>query len=85
MLSSGSYSKTGPSSVLVHSKGGFQRFGKDDTLLSANDQLIADQGAMYGVSAIAPQQRPGERDIALGQVHLRHDIDVREDERWAPV
>ena len=44
---------------------------------------MLDQGDMYSVSASAEQHF--ERDIALGQVHMRQDVNVRGDERWAPV
>ncbi|CAD6592249.1 MAG: hypothetical protein ASARMPREDX12_005949 [Alectoria sarmentosa] len=88
--SMGSGSKRGPggSALAQGGKGGFQRIiGSDDTSFAVNqDPLITpkDQSASYTVSACA--QQPEERElIALDQVHLRQDIDVREEERWPMV
>ena len=88
--SMGSGSKRGPggSALAQGGKGGFQRIiGSDDTSFAVNqDPLIPpkDQSASYTVSACA--QQPEERElIALDQVHLRQDIDVREEERWPMV
>lgn len=80
----GNYSKSGASSGLAHKKEGFQRFRKDGTLSSIDNELITNQGGSYSVRATAPQES-GKRDIALGQVHMRHDISVTENDRWAPV
>lgn len=80
----GSRAKTRPSSALVYGKGDFHRMGENGTLSSVDDQLITGQGGMYSVDASTAEQF-GERVIAFGQVHMRHDIDVTEDERWAPV
>lgn len=78
----------GGSALVQGGKRGLQRIiGSDDTTFAVNhDPLITqkDQSASYTVSASA--QQPEEREvIALDQVHLRQDIDVREEERWAMV
>ena len=46
------------------------------------DGLMLDQINTYSVSTSA-EQRSEERDIALGQFHMRQDVSMREDERWA--
>ena len=45
---------------------------------------MPDQRGIYSVS-VSSEQSTGESGIALGQVHMRQDINVVEDERWAPV
>ena len=82
--SSGSPGKMRPSSALVHGNGGFHRMGDNGILSSVDDQLVTGQGGIYSVGATVAQQS-GEHDIPLGQVHMRRDIDVTDDERWAPV
>ena len=67
---------------------GFRRIkDNNDTSFSANNESLIStrfENDLYSVSASAQQSE--ERDmIALGQVHLRHDVDVREDERWMTV
>ena len=69
-------------------KGGFQRIVVNDgtTFAIHNDPLDQriDQSILYSVTVSA--QRPGETETAaLGQVHMRQDFVVREDERWATV
>ena len=83
-------SKKGPrgSALGQGGKRGFQRIiGSDDTNFAINDDPLItpkDQSPSYTVGASA--QPPEEREvIALDQVHLRQDIDVREDERWTMV
>ena len=86
----GSRSKKGLAgfALLQGNKGGFQRvIGNDDTTLPANNNPLInkkDQSGLYRASASAQQSGEGET-IALGQVHLRHDIDVRENGGWAMV
>lgn len=91
--SSGSRSKTGPaaSTLLPGSKGQFRRImGNDGTTSSSavndDDHLIYNingQGRLYSVTASAQRRRSEDRDaIALGQVHMRQDVSVMEDERW---
>lgn len=72
-------------------KGGFWRIiCRDDSRSATNVHQLIDNGvnteaaALYSdrVSVSAQWQRSGERDlIALGQVHVRQDGGVREDER----
>ena len=61
--------------------------GNDDSIFAAHCGPLMntkDQSISYTASASA--QRSEEREIiALDQVHLRHDIDVRGDVRWAAV
>lgn len=60
--------------------------GENGAFSSVDDQTITGQGDIYSVGAgAAATQRSGQRDIPLGQVHIRQDIDVTEDERWARV
>ena len=75
--------RLGPGSSSIPNKGNFRRIGNGGTTSGTRDRLMLDQGDMYSVSASAEQQ--SERDIALGQVHMRQDVNVRGDERWAPV
>ena len=48
------------------------------------DQLMLGQPGIYSVSVSAEQHVEG-RDIALGRVHMRQDINVEEDEKCALV
>lgn len=75
--------RVGPGSSSIQGKGDFRRIGNRGTTSDTRDRLMLDQGDMYSVSASAEQHF--ERDIALGQVHMRQDVNVRGDERWAPV
>ncbi len=79
-----STSNVGARSALAQDKEGFQRIGKGGTTPFTKDRLVLDQHGTYSVSASADQHFD-ERHIALGQVHLRQDVSVREDERWALV
>ena len=72
----------GPTSV--QKQGGFERIGNGGTTSLAEDRLIPDQRGVYSVS-VSAEQSTEERGIALGQVHMRQDVNVVEDERWAPV
>lgn len=79
---SSSTSNTGPGSALGPDKGGFKRIGNGGT---TDSRLMRDQGGMYSVSASVEQQHVEDKHIALGQVHMRQDVNVIEDERWASV
>ena len=77
------------SSALVHGgNGGFQGIiSIDDTTFAFNDDPLSkleDQSGLYSVGASAQQSEVGDV-VAIGQVHLRKDIDGREYERWPPV
>ena len=68
--------------------GGFQRIiDKSGTSFPANNESLINtrvETDLYSVSASA--QSSEEREIiALRQVHLRQDVDVRGDERWMTV
>ena len=65
-------------------QGGFARLDNGGTTSLAEDRLMPDQRGVYSVSVSADQSTE-ERGIALGQVHMRKDVNVVEDERWAPV
>ena len=73
------------SALVQGGNGGFQRIiGNDANTCAAKDEPqlnTNNQSGFYSVSASAQQSEEREV-IALGQVHLRQDIDVREDERW---
>lgn len=58
--------------------------GNDGTTINTDDRLRLGQHGRYSASASVEQYVEAE-DIALGQVHMRQDIDVTEDERWASV
>ena len=75
---SSSISNTGPGPALGQDKGGFRRIGNGDS------RTILDQGGLYSVSASA-EQHGKDNDIAMGQVHMRQDVNVVEDERWTAV
>lgn len=72
---------TGPSSALSQNKGGFKRIGNDRTKSVTDSRTILNQGGLYSVSASA-EQHFEDKGIAMGQVHMRQDINVIEDERW---
>ncbi len=67
-------------------KGRFQRILGEDTFAAYDDPLVTsrDQGTSYSPGAVA-QQSEGIELAALDQVHLRQDINARENERWDPV
>ena len=76
------------SALLQEGNGGFRRImDKNGTSFPANNESLIStrvENGLYSVSPSAPQSE--ERDmIALGQVHLRQDVDVRGDERWMTV
>ena len=76
--SSGSRSKPG---LHPGSKGGFRRIIASPAVIDDDDDdpLIGVKGVagFYSVSASAQRRLTEERDaIALGQVHLRHDVSV---------
>ena len=77
---SSSMSNFGPRSGLAQDNKGFQRIGNGGTTSATKDKPMLDQCGTYSVNASAGQQL---EDIALGQVHMRQDISVRQDERWA--
>ena len=81
---SSSISNTGPGSALGQDKGGFRRIGNGRTTLVTDFRTILDQGGMYSVSASA-EQHFEDKDIAMGQVHMRQDVNVIEDKRWTAV
>lgn len=81
---SSSTSNTGPGSALVQDKGGFKRIGNGGSTSVTDSRTMLDQRGLYSVSASA-QQHVEDKDIALGQVHMRQDVNVIEDERWAAV
>ena len=64
-------------------KGGFQRMPKASTAPLSKERDGLDQPG-YSVSASADQYSE-ERPIALGQVHMRQEVSVGEDERWGLV
>ena len=68
--------------------GDFRRImDKNDTSFTANNESLIStrvENDLYSVSAFAQQSEEREM-IALGQVHLRQDVDVRGDERWMTV
>lgn len=72
----------GPTSA--QRQGGFERIGKGGTTSLAENRLMSDPRGVYSVSVSAAQDTE-ERGIALGQVHMRQDVNVVEDKRWAPV
>ncbi len=76
-------------SALVHGgNGGFQGIvGIDDTTFAFNEDPLSkleDQSGLYSESASAQQPEVGDV-VAVGQVHLREDINMREYERWPTV
>ena len=79
-----SISNTGPSSALGQDKGGFRRIGNGRTPSATDSRAILEQGGLYSVSASA-EQHVDDKDIAMGQVHMRQDVNVIEDERWTAV
>ena len=81
---SSSIPNTGPSSALGQDKEGFRRIGNGRTTSVTDSRTILDQGGLYSVSASA-EQHVEDKDIAMGQVHMRHDVNVIEDERWTAV
>ena len=77
-------STTGPSSASGHDKGGFKRIGNGRTTSVDDSRTILDRGGLYSVSA-SGEQHVENKDIAMGQVHMRQDVNVIEDERWTAV
>ena len=65
-------------------QGAFERIGNGGTTSLAEDRLMSDRRGVYSVS-VSAEQSAEERGIALGQVHMRQDVNVVEDERWVPV
>ena len=64
-------------------KGGFQRIPKSSTAPLTKERNGLDRPG-YSVSASADKHSE-ERPIALGQVHMRQEISVGEDEGWGLV
>ena len=58
--------------------------GNGGTISLAESRLMLNQRGIYSVS-VSSEQSTEESGIALGQVHMRQDVNVVEDERWAPV
>lgn len=81
---SSSIANTGPSSALSQNKGGFRRIGNGRTTSVIDSRTILNQGGLYSVSASA-EQHVEDKGIAMGQVHMRQDVNVIEDERWTAV
>ena len=79
-----SISNAGLGPTSAQKQGGFERIGNGGTTSLAEARLIPDQRGVYSVS-VSAEQSAEERGIALGQVHMRKDVNVVEDERWAPV
>lgn len=79
-----SISNVGLSHTSTQKQGGFERIGNGGTTSLAGDQIMPDRRGVYSVS-VSAEQYGEERGIALGQVHMRQDVNVVEDERWAPV
>ena len=77
---SSSISNTGPSSALGQDKGGFRRIGNGRTTSVTDSRTILDQGGLYSVSA-SVEQHVEDKDIAVGQVHMRQEVNVVEDVR----
>ena len=83
---SNSVSDGGPGSASSgRDKGWLGRTGnKGRTTSGTESRTILDQGGLYSVSASAEQQVE-DKDIAMGQVHMRQDVNVIENERWTAV
>ena len=63
----------------------FQRISNDGYRLKSADGLFEDPEVDYSVSVSANERREEGEPIVLSQVHIRRDVDVIENERWAPV
>ena len=74
----------GPSPASGYDKGGFKRIGNGRTTSANNPRTILDRVGLYSVSA-SGEQHVENKDIAMGQVHMRQDVNVIEDERWNAV
>ena len=71
-------------SASIQKQGGFERIVNRGTTSLAEDRLMPDRRGVHSVSVFA-EQSAGERGIALGQLHIRQDVNVVEDARWAPM
>ena len=81
---SSSISNTGPSSALGQDKGRFRHIGNRGITSVSDSRTVLGQSGLYSVSASA-EQHVEDKDIAMGQVHMRQDVNVMEDERWTAV
>ena len=81
---SGSLSKVGLGPTSIQKQGGFERIVNHGITLLAEDRLMPDRHGVHSVS-VSVEQSAKENGIPLGQVHMRHDVNVVEDERRAPV
>ena len=79
-----SLSKVGLGPTSIQKQGGFERIDNEGTTSYAGDRLRADWRGVHSVS-VSAEQSAEERGIALGHIHMRHDVNVVEDERWAPM
>ena len=68
----------------IQGKGRSKRIENGGITSLAEDRLGPDRRGVYSVSIFA-EQSAEETGIALGQVHMRQDVNVVEDGRWAPV
>ena len=78
------FPKVGLGPTSIQKQGGFERIEDGGITSLAKDRLRPDRCGVYTIS-VSAEQSAEERGIALGQVHMRQDVNVVEDERWAPI
>ena len=77
-----SLSKVGLGPTSTQKQGGFERIDNGGTTSYAEGRLRADRRGVYSVS-VSAEQSTEERGSALGQAHIRQDVNVVGDEGWA--
>ena len=76
--------KVGLGPTSIQKQGGVERIVNRGTTSLTEDRLMPDRRSVHNVS-VSAEQPTEERGIALGQIHMRHDVNVVEDERWTPL